>query len=197
MKNLITLMMASWAPVALAGEIVTLQDGRDVQLNDDFTWQYVQPVETSNSMSVAPAKPEVVAAAPVLAAPVLAAPLVKAQRGSMIELGSTKPTLQLSNSGVDIVLGSARYRDGQLILPTAITNQSTQSVINIVLQVEILDEQGNLLTTQTTTIWQSIKRMADTYLRPQASVAGKAIEVKVDEAPRYQIRASVTQVESR
>ncbi|ELV8697473.1 DUF3157 family protein [Vibrio fluvialis] len=192
MKNLITLMMASWAPVALAGEIVTLQDGRDVQLNDDFTWQYVQPVETSNSMSVAPAKPEVVAAAPVLAAP-----LVKAQRGSMIELGSTKPTLQLSNSGVDIVLGRARYRDGQLILPTAITNQSTQSVINIVLQVEILDEQGNLLTTQTTTIWQSIKRMADTYLRPQASVAGKAIEVKVDEAPRYQIRASVTQVESR
>ncbi|ENI4487914.1 DUF3157 family protein [Vibrio fluvialis] len=192
MKNLITLMMASWAPVALAGEIVTLQDGRDVQLNDDFTWQYVQPVETSNSMSVAPAKPEVVAAAPVLAAP-----LVKAQRGSIIELGSTKPTLQLSNSGVDIVLGSARYRDGQLILPTAITNQSTQSVINIVLQVEILDEQGNLLTTQTTTIWQSIKRMADTYLRPQASVAGKAIEVKVDEAPRYQIRASVTQVESR
>ncbi|MBY7830808.1 DUF3157 family protein [Vibrio fluvialis] len=192
MKNLITLIMASWAPVALAGEIVTLQDGRDVQLNDDFTWQYVQPVETSNSMSVAPAKPEVVAAAPVLAAP-----LVKAQRGSMIELGSTKPTLQLSNSGVDIVLGSARYRDGQLILPTAITNQSTQSVINIVLQVEILDEQGNLLTTQTTTIWQSIKRMADTYLRPQASVAGKAIEVKVDEAPRYQIRASVTQVESR
>ncbi|EKO3906344.1 DUF3157 family protein [Vibrio fluvialis] len=192
MKNLITLMMASWAPVALAGEIVTLQDGRDVQLNDDFTWQYVQPVETSNSMSVAPAKPAVVAAAPVLAAP-----LVKAQRGSMIELGSTKPTLQLSNSGVDIVLGSARYRDGQLILPTAITNQSTQSVINIVLQVEILDEQGNLLTTQTTTIWQSIKRMADTYLRPQASVAGKAIEVKVDEAPRYQIRASVTQVESR
>ncbi|AVH31643.1 DUF3157 family protein [Vibrio fluvialis] len=192
MKNLITLMMASWAPVALAGEIVTLQDGRDVQLNDDFTWQYVQPVETSNSMSVAPAKPAIVAAAPVLAAP-----LVKAQRGSMIELGSTKPTLQLSNSGVDIVLGSARYRDGQLILPTAITNQSTQSVINIVLQVEILDEQGNLLTTQTTTIWQSIKRMADTYLRPQASVAGKAIEVKVDEAPRYQIRASVTQVESR
>ncbi|MBY8036091.1 DUF3157 family protein [Vibrio fluvialis] len=192
MKNLITLMMASWAPVALAGEIVTLQDGRDVQLNDDFTWQYVQPVDTSNSMSVAPAKPAVVAAAPVLAAP-----LVKAQRGSMIELGSTKPTLQLSNSGVDIVLGSARYRDGQLILPTAITNQSTQSVINIVLQVEILDEQGNLLTTQTTTIWQSIKRMADTYLRPQASVAGKAIEVKVDEAPRYQIRASVTQVESR
>lgn len=192
MKNLITLMMASWAPVALAGEIVTLQDGRDVQLNDDFTWQYVQPVETSNSMSVAPAKLAIVAAAPVLAAP-----LVKAQRGSMIELGSTKPTLQLSNSGVDIVLGSARYRDGQLILPTAITNQSTQSVINIVLQVEILDEQGNLLTTQTTTIWQSIKRMADTYLRPQASVAGKAIEVKVDEAPRYQIRASVTQVESR
>ncbi|MBY7975897.1 DUF3157 family protein [Vibrio fluvialis] len=192
MKNLITLMMASWAPVALAGEIVTLQDGRDVQLNDDFTWQYVQPVETSNSMSVAPAKPAIVAAAPVLAAP-----LVKAQRGSMIELGSTKPTLQLSNSGVDIVLGSARYRDGQLILPTAITNQSTQSVINIVLQVEILDEQGNLLTTQTTTIWQSIKRMADTYLRPQASVAGKEIEVKVDEAPRYQIRASVTQVESR
>ncbi|EKO3410295.1 DUF3157 family protein [Vibrio fluvialis] len=192
MKNLITLMMASWAPVALAGEIVTLQDGRDVQLNDDFTWQYVQPVETSNSMSVAPAKPAIVAAAPVLAAP-----LVKAQRGSMIELGSTKPTLQLSNSGVDIVLGSARYRDGQLILPTAITNQSRQSVINIVLQVEILDEQGNLLTTQTTTIWQSIKRMADTYLRPQASVAGKAIEVKVDEAPRYQIRASVTQVESR
>lgn len=188
MKNLITLMMASWAPLALASEVVTLQDGRDVQLNDDFTWQYVQPV----APTVQPSETAVVAAAPAIAAP-----LVKAQRASMIELGSDKPTLQLSNSGIDIVLGSARYRDGRLVLPTAITNQSSQSVINIELKVEILDEQGQVLATQTSTIWQSIKRMADTYLRPQASVAGKAIEVNVAEAPRYQIRASVNQVETR
>lgn len=191
MKTLITLMMACWVPVALASEIVTLKDGREVQLNDDFTWQYVSPVEPS-ATPASRLQPATVAREPVLAAP-----LIKPQRGSLVEPGNSKPTLQLNHSGLDIVLGSALYQDGRLIVPTAITNQSTQSVIHITLKVDVLDEQGNLLATQNCTIWQSIKRMADTYLRPQGSVAGKAIEIKVDQAARYQIRASVIEVESR
>ena len=114
-----------------------------------------------------------------------------------MELNDHKPSLQISESGIDIVLGSARYRDGKLILPTAITNQSTQSVINIRLAVTLWDEQGVELTQQTVTIWQSIKRMADTYLRPKSSVAGKAIEVDVPFAERYQLMVTLSQLETR
>lgn len=195
------------APVAQAAQIVTLDDGRQVELNDDFTWRYVQPAvpakpqpaaenrTESNAASNAESSP-VTTAAPA-AAPLIAAPLVPRQRGTLVEVGSTKPTLQLSQSGVDIVLGSARYEDGHLIIPTAITNQSLQSVISIALKVELMDEQGQVLSHDSATIWQSIKRMAETYLRPQTSVAGKELKLAADEAGRYQIRVSVESLETR
>ena len=201
------------APVAQAAQIVTLDDGRQVELNDDFTWRYVQPAvpakpqpatenrtETnaaSNAASNAESSPVTTAAPVASAAPLIAAPLVPRQRGTLVEVGSTKPTLQLSQSGVDIVLGSARYEDGHLIIPTAITNQSLQSVISIALKVELMDEQGQVLSHDSATIWQSIKRMAETYLRPQTSVAGKELKLAADEAGRYQIRVSVESLETR
>lgn len=197
------------APVAQAAQIVTLDDGRQVELNDDFTWRYVQPAAPvkpqpaaenrteTNAASNAEGSPVTTAAPAASAAPLIAAPLVPRQRGTLVEVGSTKPTLQLSQSGVDIVLGSARYEDGHLIIPTAITNQSLQSVISIALKVELMDEQGQVLSHDSAIIWQSIKRMAETYLRPQTSVAGKELKLAADEAGRYQIRVSVESLETR
>lgn len=49
-----------------AGETVQLKDGRYIQLNDDFTWQYV-PQETQQTNELTP----LVLAAPVIAQPTL------------------------------------------------------------------------------------------------------------------------------
>jgi len=165
---------------AAASQVIELEDGRKVQLNDDFTWQYVQPENTHQATALA-----------------VAAPIISSQRGTTLVLESGKPSLQLSDSGVDIVIGAASYQNGKVVLPTAITNQSSLSVINVQLKIELLDSQGKKLAEQETTVWQSIKRLAETYLRPKTAAEGKVIEIEVPKAESYQLIATVSNLETR
>ncbi len=165
---------------AAASQVIELEDGRKVQLNDDFTWQYVQPENTPQEPALA-----------------VAAPIISSQRGTTLVLESGKPSLQLSDSGVDIVIGAASYQNGKVVLPTAITNQSSLSVINVQLKIELLDSQGKKLAEQETMVWQSIKRLAETYLRPKTAAEGKVIEIKVPKAESYQLIATVSNLETR
>lgn len=165
---------------AAASQVIELEDGRKVQLNDDFTWQYVQPENTHQAAALA-----------------VAAPIISSQRGTTLVLESGKPSLQLSDSGVDIVIGAASYQNGKVVLPTAITNQSSLSVINVQLKIELLDSQGKRLAEQETTVWQSIKRLAETYLRPKTAAEGKVIEIEVPKAESYQLIATVSNLETR
>lgn len=165
---------------AAASQVIELEDGRKVQLNDDFTWQYVLPENTHQATALA-----------------VAAPIISSQRGTTLVLENGKPSLQLSDSGVDIVIGAASYQNGKVVLPTAITNQSSLSVINVQLKIELLDSQGKKLAEQETTVWQSIKRLAETYLRPKTAAEGKVIEIEVPKAESYQLIATVSNLETR
>ncbi|MBT2918961.1 DUF3157 family protein [Vibrio anguillarum] len=175
----IMMLLSMTASAASCAQVLTLEDGRQVKLNDDFTWQYVEP----QSMS-----PETV---------IHAAPIAQKARATTFEMGSEKPILQLSYSGVEVVLGAAYYQGDTLVIPTAITNQSSQSVIAVVLSIILYDEQGQPLLTQQLPIWQSIKRMADSYLRPQTQAQGKPITLQVDRQQGYQISANIERVEMR
>ncbi len=96
-----------------------------------------------------------------------------------------------------MVLGAAYYQGDTLVIPTAITNQSSQSVIAVVLSITLYDKQGQPLLTQQLPIWQSIKRMADSYLRPQTQAQGKPITLQIDRQQGYQISANIERVEMR
>ena len=99
---------------------------------------------------------------------------------------------------MSVLLGAALYQDGQLVIPTSITNQQiSQSVILINLELVIADANGQVLTTETLPVWQSIKRMADTYLRPRQSADGRLIKLKVPQAEQYQISAKIVEVTTR
>ncbi|NMT56935.1 DUF3157 family protein, partial [Vibrio parahaemolyticus] len=58
MKTWITLATLLAASSTYAAEVITLADGREVKLNDDFTWEYVmkkpaqQATETQTTASV-------------------------------------------------------------------------------------------------------------------------------------------------
>ncbi|MGB1280180.1 MAG: DUF3157 family protein, partial [Vibrio cyclitrophicus] len=96
----------------MAEQTVTLQDGKQVRLKDDFTWEY-----TSTSTEQIPTNTE-------QATTFEAIPVVQqAMKGTTIAVGNDKPTLQLSKSGVDVLVGASTYEDGQLILPVSVTNQ--------------------------------------------------------------------------
>ncbi|TQQ53624.1 DUF3157 family protein [Vibrio cholerae] len=169
-----------------AGETVQLKDGRYIQLNDDFTWQYVpQETQPQQTSELTP---------PVLAAPVIAKPRLS---GVAITVGDHHPVLQLSDSGVDVVLSAPRYEHGKLKLSSAITNQSSQSVIAVRLAIRVQDAQGVWSEEQEVTIWQSIKRMSETYLRPRTSVEGKPLELNLAEQSQYTLHATIKQIETR
>ncbi|MCK8083635.1 DUF3157 family protein [Vibrio sp. 1CM24A] len=181
---------------AFADQMVTLPDGKQVLLKDDFTWQYVAPKQTEAAATTSEiAVP--VSAAPIAAAPVVAVPVATNTRGTTIVVNSKKPSLQLSQSGVDVVLGASRYEDGELIIPTAITNQGTQAVILVSLNISVFTAEGELLAEEEVAVWKSIKRMADTYLRPKTGEEGKLIMIDLEQHPEYQIKAEITEVLAR
>ncbi|MEZ8549238.1 DUF3157 family protein [Vibrio cyclitrophicus] len=191
MKSYLLIASALLSSPAFADQMVTLQDGKQILLKDDFTWQYVaqkQAKEVATTSEIA---------VPVAAAPVVAVPVATNVRGTTIVVDSKKPSLQLSQSGVDVVLGASRYEDGELIIPTAITNQSTQAVILVSVKLDLYSSSGELLEEKTVAVWKSIKRMADTYLRPKTDAEGTSIKLGVEQHPEYQIKAEITEVLAR
>lgn len=172
-----------------AANIATLQDGREVQLNDDFTWQYVEIIKADSKMESQQED--------ITIEPIAVIPLKKTAAMASVVPNSDKNTLQLSNSGVDVLLGKATYKNNELIIPISLTNQSTSSVISVYIDYEIFDVEGKLLVSGNQAVWLSIKRIADTYLRPKDSKLGKELKIELPNKDQYQIVANITEVESR
>ncbi|WP_114787749.1 DUF3157 family protein [Vibrio tetraodonis] len=181
--SLLTILAAS---TVMADQTVTLNDGRQVILHDNFTWQYVAETPPDEAESLTSDKPQLVAI-----------PLIDKKVASMIKLDSNHPSMQLSDSGVDLLLGAPSYVDGKLIIPTSITNQSLNSVILIEIEIEVSGIDKKALTKKSVTIWQSIKRMPETYLRPQQVKKGKDIELDVVKQDQYFISANITSLINR
>ncbi|EGQ8159981.1 DUF3157 family protein [Vibrio parahaemolyticus] len=194
MKTWITLATLLATSSAYAAEVVTLADGREVKLNDDFTWEYVM---TSSAPKEAVAQTTTSAVETVAAPAIATIPVVAKTVGTTVVVNAKKPTMQLSDSGVDVLIGSASYEGGELVLPTSITNQSSQSVIQVEVEVQVFDMSGKQLAKEKVTVWQSIKRMADTYLRPQQAEQGKSIKLAVPQSQQYQFSATVLEVKTR
>lgn len=199
MKKLIGLFTLLTSSLVFASQTVTLEDGRQVQLNDDFTWQYVVPVEASKTDEMAAVEETTQPAAtiPAKKAKVAAIPLIEKAVGTIVTVGSDRATMQLSDSGVEVLLGAVSYQDGQLMIPTSVTNQSSQSVILVEIEIQVSTTSGDVLSKESVKVWQSIKRMADTYLRPQQAEQGKTIELAIDQAEQYLVTAKVINLETR
>ncbi|WP_417347387.1 DUF3157 family protein [Ferrimonas sp.] len=195
--------------VQAADQVVTLEDGRKVILHDDFTWQYLAPeapkADDAAEAQQLPAKPQApVAATAVPALPKAAAqPKTKAMpkkplsSGVIVRPGEAKDVMQLSDYAVDALLGRARYEGGELIIPTAVTNQGREAIIEVDVHVTVMDEFGQILGQDTLPMWRSIKRMADTYLRPGASEEGLDLRMEVEQREVYQLKVEIAEVETR
>ncbi|PSU83564.1 DUF3157 family protein [Photobacterium phosphoreum] len=187
----ITLIASSsaWA----ADQTITLKDGRQVILHDNFTWQYKAQ---TNHPTTSPTL-KTTTAIPVIATSAMAIPVISASKGVAVEIGSKKAIQQLSNSGIDVLLTAAHYENGTLIIPTMMTNQSSKSVVNVTMKVRLSNSNGQTIATDEFTVWRSINRMPDTYFRPKTQHQGKPITFDVPKAKRYFIDAEITDVDMR
>lgn len=191
----IVIALIASSSVWAADQTITLKDGRQVILHDNFTWQY--KAQTNNSATSPTLKTTTATAIPVIATSAVAIPIISALKGVEIELGTTKAIQQLSDSGMDVLLTAAHYENGTLIIPTMMTNQSSKSVVNVTMKVRLSNSDGQTIATDEFTVWRSINRMPDTYFRPKTQHQGKPITFDVPKAERYFIDAEITDVDMR
>ncbi|PSU76224.1 DUF3157 family protein [Photobacterium phosphoreum] len=190
--GIIIALIAS-SSVWAADQTITLKDGRQVILHDNFTWQYKAQ---TNHPTTSPTL-KTTTAIPVIATSAMAIPVISASKGVAVEIGSKKAIQQLSNSGIDVLLTAAHYENGTLIIPTMMTNQSSKSVVNVTMKVRLSNNDGKTIASDEFTVWRSINRMPDTYFRPKTQHQGKPITFDVPKAERYFIDAEITDVDMR
>lgn len=140
---------------------VTLPDGRQVQLNDDFTWEYllVKPVAaaaTTEAMAEATA-----AAAPVLTEQALANPEMLAQA---------------TRDGITVKLDQMAGED-PLSLQFVVSNTGSRNVVRVNGSVTLFSAEGVQLSTQPARFWVGENRLPDSYLRKGEARPSRAIEL--------------------
>ncbi|EKP0308102.1 DUF3157 family protein [Aeromonas veronii] len=150
-------LLAQAAPLSQ----VTLPDGRQVQLNDDFTWEY---------LVVKPADP-VAADGKAGAVVAVAAPVLTEQAKTNPELLS-----QAARDGVVVKLDKIEGSD-PLALTFMVSNTGTRNVVGVRGMVTLFSADGVQLSRQEARFWVAENRLPETYLRKGQSRPSLALEI--------------------
>ena len=163
---------------------VVLEDGTEVVLNDDFTWQYVllnQPkadANTDTETKTASLTPQLTPAA--MANTVLM-------------------TTNVSQS-VRVTFKSASWDDTELGLDFDIENTSPLTVLKVTIAATLFDDSGNKITTSEFDVWQAKNRLPETYLRKgqqRVSRTFKLDDIKASQWQKQFISLTIIAVETR
>ncbi|MFM4803675.1 DUF3157 family protein [Aeromonas bivalvium] len=155
MKALPLLLLLSLGPVlAQAAPLtqVTLADGRVVQLNDDFSWEYllVKPASVaSTAVGVQAQSAPRTVAAPVLTEQALANPALLSEA---------------ARDGVQVRLDRLETGDTYR-LRFMVHNTGSRNVVGVRGHVSLFDRQGVQLSRQEARFWVAENRLPETYLR--------------------------------
>ncbi|MFB2864141.1 DUF3157 family protein [Aeromonas sp. MdU4] len=143
---------------------VTLPDGRQVQLNDDFTWEYlvVKPAEQVKTVA------DGVNAGAVVA---VAAPVLTEQAKAHPELLS-----QAAREGVVVKLDKIDATD-PLAVTFVVSNTGSRNVVGVRGWVTLFSEQGVQLSRQEARFWVAENRLPETYLRKGQARPSRVIEI--------------------
>lgn len=170
-----TLVTLTIPVIATEIATTTLDNGAEVRLNDDFTWEYV--ILTTNKLAPAPliaasaitsqsvdtqaeahqTKSQMtVSATTTLSTPTLTA-------NAMSQAGLLKST---AKGGVKVRFIKSQWdKEGRLGLSFNLVSSSAEHYVLIELDVTLFDDSGKQLKTETLKVWQAIFRMPETYLR--------------------------------
>ncbi|MCG9698399.1 DUF3157 family protein [Shewanella sp. Isolate11] len=147
--------------------VVTLENGAKVQLNDDFTWEYLfidtpaaqAAPQVTDAEQMAQQTAEAINPS-INTAPVVAGALTNSAINQAQLLKST------AKDGVKVSYLTHQWDDkGRLGLNFELSSQSSDSYVLIELEVSLFDDDGQPLVKQTLPVWQAIFRMPETYLR--------------------------------
>ncbi len=137
---------------------ITLPDGRQVQLNDDFTWEYllVKPAAASTGKVVTAS-----VAAPVLTDQALAHPDLLSQA---------------TRDGITVKLDQVAGKD-PLSLQFVVSNSGSRNVVRVNGTLTLFSAEGVQLSTQPARFWVGENRLPESYLRKGEARPSRAIEL--------------------
>ncbi|PSW17180.1 DUF3157 domain-containing protein [Photobacterium sanctipauli] len=115
--------------------------------------------------------------------------------GILIEPGTGKQVEAAQRSGVTLTLEPASYQNGELLIPTSLKNDSTGSIVLVELALKLHSAKGELIAREDQKVWTSIKRMPETYFRPDTEREGRTLRFKVLSAKQYYLEAEITEVD--
>lgn len=160
LKNLsLLLLMVMLYSTANATELtrVTLDNGAEISIKDDFTWHYVL-VDNSPTTKTEHAPEKAVLPTPILSNPALISTDVKNQ--------------------VKVSFSNATWEDDEVGLVFQLVNNSTHNVVTVKANISFFNDHGIKIKTEELTLWQATYRLPDTYLR--ASQQRVSNHVRID-----------------
>ncbi|MEH6463972.1 MAG: DUF3157 family protein [Shewanella psychromarinicola] len=178
------------APAAMAAEVavITLDNGANIRLKDDFTWEYIitetviQPVQAAKAGITKQAnvvtQPTIASAASIAAVTTpVAAPTVTMPTAAAIntQVSTTRLTAaalaqpellgSTAKDGIKITLVDTKWKDDNVGLVFDFDSSSNEHVTLVEVEASFYNDQGELIKQENLQAWEAIPRMPDTYLR--------------------------------
>ncbi|MGL5047919.1 MAG: DUF3157 family protein [Shewanella sp.] len=167
---------------------ITLENGAQVRLKDDFTWEYV--------LTETKATPNILAATAVTTA-------TKATEITTLTANAiARPELlgSTAKDGIKISFSESQWKDDKLGLRFELASTSSENVTSVEVEASFFADNGTLLKSEKLKVWTALFRMSETYLRKGEQRKSRMIWVEGVDKNQWQkqlINLKVTEIESR
>ncbi|MCS6237096.1 DUF3157 family protein [Shewanella baltica] len=181
---------------------ITLENGAQVRLKDDFTWEYVitetkaapkalAATVVSTSSNIA-SVPSVALATQTVAAPITTLTATAIAQPEL--LGST------GKDGIKVSFAEGQWKGDKLGLSFDLASTSNEHVTLVEVEASFFADNGTLLKTEKLEVWEAIFRMPETYLRKGEQRKSSVIWVEGIDKAQWQkqlINLKITEINSR
>lgn len=182
---------------------ITLENGAQVRLKDDFTWEYVI-TETKAAPNALAAAAVASASSNVASVPSAAVTTqtVAAPVTTLTATAITQPELlgSTAKDGIKVSFAEGQWKGDKLGLSFDLASTSNEHVTLVEVEASFFADNGTLLKTEKLEVWEAIFRMPETYLRKGEQRKSSVIWVEGIDKPQWQkqlINLKITEINSR
>lgn len=182
---------------------ITLENGAQVRLKDDFTWEYVI-TETKAAPNALAAAAVASASSNVASVPSAAVTTqtVAAPVTTLTATAITQPELlgSTAKDGIKVSFAEGQWKGDKLGLSFDLASTSNEHVTLVEVEASFFADNGTLLKTEKLEVWEAIFRMPETYLRKGEQRKSSVIWVEGIDKSHWQkqlINLKITEINSR
>ncbi|MCU7994196.1 DUF3157 family protein [Shewanella glacialipiscicola] len=175
---------------------ITLDNGAQVRLKDDFTWEYVL-TQTQAAPNALATDAVIDSSSSVASLPSAATPVTTLTATAIAQpelLGST------AKDGIKVSFAEAQWKENKLGLNFELASTSNKHVTLVEVEASFFSDNGTLLKTEKLAVWEAIFRMPETYLRKGEQRKSSLLWVEGIDKAQWQkqlINLKITEINSR